>query len=111
MTMMSAINVATSSPQPPGAVLRDTLGAMGITQSELARAIDVSRPRLNMILTGRCQLSAEIALRLGRVLNTSPVYRTQACEEWELFQATQRLGAKLAALPTLAKRNPFYLVQ
>ncbi|HEV2594859.1 MAG TPA: HigA family addiction module antitoxin [Sphingomicrobium sp.] len=95
-----------SSPPAPGQVLKEKLlDQMDLTQAEVARAIGISAPRLNMILTGRCQLSAEIALRIEHVFDISPQYWLRIRNEFELFEERRRIGRKLASLPQMSVRT------
>lgn len=93
---------ADSTPAAPGQILKEKLlVGMNLTQAELARAIGISCPRLNMILKGRCQISAEIALRIERVFDISPQYWLRMRNEFELFEERRRLGRDLDDLPQL----------
>ena len=95
-----------SIPPSPGQVLREKLlGGMQLTQAELADAIGISRPRLNMILKGRCQISAEIALRIERAFDISPQYWLRIRNEHELYEARQRMSRELEELPQLSCRQ------
>ena len=55
------------SPVHPSEILRDEfLGALGLSVYRLARALKVSRPRLNDIVLGRRGVTIDTAIRLGR---------------------------------------------
>ncbi len=54
-------------PTHPGAILRETvLPALGLTVSEAARQLRVSRQTLHAILAERSAVTPEMAVRLGR---------------------------------------------
>ena len=54
-------------PVHPGKILRDEfLTPMELSVYRLARALKVSRPRLNEIVLGRRAVTTDTALRLGR---------------------------------------------
>jgi addiction module HigA family antidote len=74
---------------------------MELTQAQLARALGISCPRLNMILKGRCHISPEIALRIERVFDISPQYWLRIRNEFELFEERQHIAQELARLPQL----------
>ncbi len=61
-------------PMPhPGVVLREEfLEPMGLTVYALAKAIHVTRSRINDICHGRHGITAAIALRLGRFFSVDP---------------------------------------
>ena len=59
-------------PVHPGEILReDFLPEYGLTVANLAHAIGVSRQTVNELVRERRALSAEMALRLGRLFGTS----------------------------------------
>ena len=63
------------SPVHPGEILRDDfLRPMGLSVYGLARALKISRPRINDIVLGRRAVSVDTALRLGRYFGTTPEF-------------------------------------
>ena len=63
------------SPIHPGEILRDDfLRPMGLSVYRLARALKISRPRVNDIVLGRRAVSVDTALRLGRYFGTTPEF-------------------------------------
>lgn len=53
------------TPPYPGAILReDVLPALGLTVTEAARQLGVTRAALSRVLNGRAAISAEMARRL-----------------------------------------------
>ena len=62
-------------PVHPGEILRDDfLRPMGLSVYGLARALKISRPRINDIVLGRRAVSVDTALRLGRYFGTTPEF-------------------------------------
>lgn len=84
-------------PTHPGAVLReDVLPALGMTQIELARRLGVSRLTVSELLLEKRRLSPEIAVRIGRLLNTSPeswLRMQEALDLWKVNQHPENLAA------------------
>jgi antitoxin HigA-1 len=101
MTQMIRIQGSTTPPTPGQVLQEKLLDGMHVTQAELARAIDISRPRLNMILKGRCPISPEIALRLAQVSGIAAHFWMRVRAEYELHQEVQRLAGALETLPAL----------
>lgn len=92
-------------PLSPGSVLQERIvGRLGISQAALAKALGVSRFTVNQVLGGRRGVSAEMALRLGHVLDTSPELWLKLQAQVDLYEARRALGADIAKLPRL--RNP-----
>ena len=81
-------------PTHRGEVLReDVLRALKITQGELAKRLGVSRLSLSDLLRGKRALSADMAVRIDRLTNTSAEswLRMQAAVDlWELEQDPKR---------------------
>jgi antitoxin HigA-1 len=105
MTQMFLFDNVGTPPSPGEVLKRKLLDDMQLTQAELARAIGISKPRLNMMLKGRCQLSAEIALRIERVFGISPQFWFRARADFELFQERQRMLDELERLPRRTGRD------
>ena len=88
-----------AAPPTPGEVFEQRMLADGrFTRSELARALGLSPARMTMILKGRCQVSAEIALRIERVFGIPAHFWMRVRDEYELYQERKRLSATLASL-------------
>ena len=80
---------------PPGEMLlEEFLKPMGIGQVEAARRLGISLNRLNEIVLGKRGISADTALRLGRMLKTSPQFWMRLQADWDLQQAIQRAARK-----------------
>lgn len=81
-------------PTHPGEVLReDVLSALGLTQGEVAKRLGVSRLSVSELLHGKRAMSADMAVRIGRLTNTSAEswLRMQAAVDlWELEQDPKR---------------------
>ena len=95
-------DVATGSRLPLihlGEILRDEfLEPMDISVYKLAKALKVSRPRLNDLVLGRRSVSTDTALRLGRYFGTSP-------EFWLALQTRYDLDAAAPTLRPLIERE------
>lgn len=65
----------TLPPIHPGEILQvEFLDPLGISQSKLARDIDVPHRRVNEIVMGKRAISPDTALRLAHYLRTSPEF-------------------------------------
>jgi addiction module HigA family antidote len=78
-------------PTHPGAIFReDVLPALKMTQTELARRLDVSRLTVSELLHEKRSLTADLAIRLGRLTGTTPeswLRMQDALDLWELNRA------------------------
>ncbi len=76
---------------PPGEMLlEEFLEPLGLGQVEAARQLGISLNRLNEIVLGKRGISADTALRLGRLLRTSPQFWMRLQADWDLHQAMKR---------------------
>ena len=83
------------APVHPGEILRDEfLAPMGLSVYRLARALKVSRPRLNDLVLGRRGVTVDTALRLGRYFGTTPEFwiNLQTRYDLDLAERTVRRG-------------------
>ena len=91
------------SPPSPASVITSHMSVVGISQAELARAIRVSAPRLNMIIKNRLKLTTEIALKLAKVFDTHPLYWLRIRDEFDVFVESKRIQEELNSLDRLQK--------
>jgi len=75
-------------PTPPGdMLLEEFIKPLGLTQTELARRLGVSYPRLNEIVKGRRSITPDTALRLSQVLGMSADFWLGLQQDWDLWHA------------------------
>ena len=86
------------NPPHPGEVLRELcLEPLGISVTDAALALGVSRKTLSSILNGRSGISPEMAIRLGKAFDTSPeswLNQQVQYDLWKAEQNSQRLHVK-----------------
>lgn len=83
----------------PGEILAGELAEIGVSASQLARAIDVPVNRVTQILQGHRAVTADTALRLGRWFGTGPEIWLDLQTDYELRIAEAELGKALLAIP------------
>lgn len=85
---MRTKRLAKRRPTHPGAILReDVIPALNITQVEFAKLLGVSRLTVSELLHEKRALSPDMALRLSKLLSTSPeswLTMQQTLDIWEL---------------------------
>jgi len=86
----------------PGEYLSETLGELGISQAEFARAIGVSPMRISHVIKGARPVTAELALLFGRAFDQSPQYWLNLQAAYDLKTAEASLGRLLDEVHTLA---------
>ena len=78
-------------PTHPGEILKeDFLSPLGITQTELAKALKTSFRTINEILNEKRNVSPDMALRLSRYFGTSPDVWIGLQADYDLYWAIQK---------------------
>lgn len=78
-------------PPHPGEVLRELcLKPLGLTVTQAARALDVSRKTLSAILNGRAGVSPEMAVRLSLAFGTSAESWMNQQIQYDLWHVERR---------------------
>ena len=78
------------NPPHPGEVLKELYLPEGMSVSEAAKKLGVSRQTLSAIINGRAGISAEMAMRLSKALGTSPDLWLGMQMKYDLWQAKQK---------------------
>lgn len=85
---MKSLRDPRRKPTHPGAILReDVLPELKLTQAEFAERLGVSRRTVSEILHERRPVTADMALRIGKLLGNGPdiwLRMQQAVDLWEL---------------------------
>ena len=82
-------------PIAPGEILRtEFLEPMEISVYALAKAIKVTRSRINDIVLGRRAISADTALRLARYFSTTPEFWVNLQSAYDLVHSPRRSCAR-----------------
>jgi addiction module HigA family antidote len=86
------------TPIHPGEILSDELREMGISAAELARLIHVPANRVSQILSSKRNITADMALRLGRWFGTGAQLWLNLQQACDLDLARRQLGEELKAI-------------
>ena len=89
------------NPPHPGEALRDGW-PQGLSITEAARQLGVSRVALSRVLNGRAAVSADMAVRLGLWLGTGPEIWINMQAGYDLWQAERKPRPKVAPLERAA---------
>ena len=83
-------------PVHPGEILRDEfLKPMDLSVYALARALGISRPRLNEIVLGRRSVTTDTALRLGRYFGMTPEFWINLQTRYDLDVAERTVRVRI----------------
>jgi addiction module HigA family antidote len=83
------------NPAHPGEVIRELcLVPLGLSVTEAARALGVTRKALSELLNGRTGVSPSMALRVAKAFDTSPEVWMAMQQQYDLHRARKavRLG-------------------
>lgn len=78
------------NPPHPGEVLKELcIEPLGLTVTDAAKALGVSRKTLSAVLNGRAGISPEMAIRLSIAFDTSAESWLNQQSQFDLWQAEQ----------------------
>lgn len=81
------------SPVTPGEILlEEFLKPMGISQSQLAKDINVPANRISQVVHGKREITADTALRLGKYFGIEPEFWLNLQVRYNMKIARSRLG-------------------
>jgi addiction module HigA family antidote len=91
---MKSLRDPKRKPTHPGELLREeVLPALKMTQTEFAKRLGVSRLSVSELLLEKRALSPDMAIRVGRLTNTTPeswLRMQEALDLWELERQPKR---------------------
>lgn len=94
-------------PTHPGEILReDVLKSLGLSVSEAARRLGVSRQQLHRILACTHPITTEMALRLGKFAGNGPGLWLRMQQAHDLWYAENRMTDELSKIETVAPNHP-----
>jgi addiction module HigA family antidote len=90
-------------PIHPGEIVReDVLPALGLSVSEAARRLGISRQQLHRVLACTHPITTEMALRLGKLAGNGPGLWLRMQQAYDLWHVEQRLTEDLARIKPAA---------
>ena len=81
---------------PGDVLLKDFIEPLGITRYRVAKNIDIPQRRIDLICRGEAAVSAEMALRLGRLFGTTPEFWINLQAQYDLEVAERTSGKAIA---------------
>ena len=90
-------------PVHPGEILReDVLKSPGLSVSEAARRLGVSRQQLHRILACTHPITTEMALRVGKFAGNGPGLWLRMQQAYDLWHVENRMTGQLSKIKTVA---------
>ena len=88
-------------PIHPGEILReDVLPSLGISVSEAARRLGISRQQLHRVLACTHPITTEMALRIGKFAGNGPGLWLRMQQAHDLWDTEQRMKDELSNIET-----------
>lgn len=88
------MNPTHRKPTHPGEILlKEFLEPMGVTQTKLARDLDIPIQRVNTLINGKRGVTAETALLLSGYLKTTPEFWLNLQNAHDLYEARRELAS------------------
>ena len=81
---------------PGEMLLEEFIKPLGLRQTDAARQLGISLNRLNEVVRGRRRITADTAIRLSSLLQTSPQFWMRLQADWDLHEALERTASQLA---------------
>jgi antitoxin HigA-1 len=99
---MEAVMLTMKNPTHPGELVREILTELGVSVSDAARALGVTRQQLHNVMAGRSVVTPEMAVRLEKALGSTADTWLRMQMNYDLAQIKQanikvrRIEAKVA---------------
>jgi len=79
------------NPPHPGEIIRELcLKPLGLTVTETAKALGISRKALSDLLNGRAGISPTMAIRLAKAFDTTPESWLEQQMQYDLWKTRQK---------------------
>ena len=89
------------NPSYPGEVLREMyLNPLGITVTQAAKALGVTRKHVSAIVNGRAPVTPDMALRLAAAFATEPELWVNMQAQYDLWTVSKQARPKVKLLVT-----------
>ena len=82
--------MAMKNPAHPGRIIKGAIADLGLTVTDAARMLNVSRPTLSTLLNGKSGISPEMAVRLSKAIGSTLAFWLRLQMNYELAQVEQR---------------------
>ena len=93
-------------PVHPGEIIReDILPSLGLSISEAARRMSISRQQLHRILACTHPISTEMALRIGKFAGNGPGIWLRMQQVYDLWHAEKRMKHELSRIEQATPAN------
>jgi antitoxin HigA-1 len=93
-------------PAHPGAIVAETIEALAVSKSELARRLGITRAALYNVIAGRSAMSADLAVRIEATTGTSAGLLLRMQTDHDLWKARRSFAARRSRRGQPGPRGP-----
>lgn len=79
--------MAMKNPPHPGGIVKDCIEELGLSVTDAAKILDVTRPTLSRIIHGKSAISGEMAIRLSTAFGSTAEMWLRMQTAYDLAQA------------------------
>jgi addiction module HigA family antidote len=92
----ASLGIPTRRPPQPGQFLESRfLKPLGISQTDLAKALGVSRRRVNELINGRRAITPDTAVRLAMYFGNEAAFWMHLQVAWDMHSAAREVRASM----------------
>ncbi|MEZ0323239.1 MAG: HigA family addiction module antitoxin [Hydrogenothermaceae bacterium] len=85
-----------AKPPHPGKILKEEfIKPLGITQSQLAKELNVNVVQINQLINKKRGITANLAIKLAKRFNTTPEFWMSLQMKWDLWKAYKEQSKKI----------------
>ena len=89
----TCLNMTKNNPSHPGVVIRELyIKPLGLTVTDVAKALGISRKALSELLNGHTSITPEMAIRLSIAFDTTPESWLTQQMQYDLAKAEKKRG-------------------
>ena len=81
------------NPPHPGRIVKQEIEELGLTITDAAAALGVTRQALNNLVNEKAGISAEMAIRLSKAIGSTPDMWVRLWAQYDLAQAMKKADA------------------
>jgi antitoxin HigA-1 len=78
------------SPVHPGSIVKSCLTDLGLSVTQAAKVLDVTRPTISKLVNGHAAISPEMAIRLSKAFGSTPEFWLRLQLNHDLAQAREK---------------------
>lgn len=78
------------NPAHPGAIVKSSLAELGLSVTDAAKVLGVTRPTVSKLVNGRAAISPEMAIRLSKAFGSTPEFWLRLQLNYDLAQVAAK---------------------